>query len=183
MDTSNLHGRTVLVTGAGSGIGRETALLAARRGADLALCDVDDAGLAEVETSARALGRGVLARHVDVADREQMRDFAEAVHARGRRGRPARQQRRRRPGGAASSTPSSRTGTGSSRSISWASSTAASSSCRRWSSAGRAVTSRTSRRWPASMRARRSSPTRPRSSRCWASARRCAKSSDPTASG
>jgi NAD(P)-dependent dehydrogenase (short-subunit alcohol dehydrogenase family) len=57
VDTSNLHGRTVLVTGAGSGIGRETALLAARRGGNLALCDVNDAGLAEVETTARALGR------------------------------------------------------------------------------------------------------------------------------
>src|SRR3954452_17650430 len=80
MDTYNLQGRTVLVTGAGSGIGRETALLAARRGADLAICDVDDSGLGEVETSARALGRSVLARHVDVADRDQMREFAEAVH-------------------------------------------------------------------------------------------------------
>ena len=80
MDTSNLQGRTVLVTGAGSGIGRETALLAARRGADLVICDVDDAGLADVEASARALGRRVVARHVDVADRDQMRDFAEAVH-------------------------------------------------------------------------------------------------------
>jgi NAD(P)-dependent dehydrogenase (short-subunit alcohol dehydrogenase family) len=80
MDTSNLQGRTVLVTGAGSGIGRETALLAARRGADLVICDVDDAGLADVEASARIAGRSVLARHVDVADRDQMRDFAEAVH-------------------------------------------------------------------------------------------------------
>jgi NAD(P)-dependent dehydrogenase (short-subunit alcohol dehydrogenase family) len=81
MDTSHLQGRTVLVTGAGSGIGRETALLAARRGAELAICDVNDAGLAEVEASARALGRGVLARHVDVAERNQMREFAEAVHS------------------------------------------------------------------------------------------------------
>jgi NAD(P)-dependent dehydrogenase (short-subunit alcohol dehydrogenase family) len=80
MDTSNLQGRTVLVTGAGSGIGRETALLAARRGADLAICDVDQAGLAEVEASARAMGRNVHAKHVDVGDRDQMRDFAEAVH-------------------------------------------------------------------------------------------------------
>jgi NAD(P)-dependent dehydrogenase (short-subunit alcohol dehydrogenase family) len=81
MNTSNLQGRTVLVTGAGSGIGRETALLAARRGAELAICDVDDAGLAEVEARVRALGRNVLARHVDVADRDQMRNFAEVVHA------------------------------------------------------------------------------------------------------
>jgi NAD(P)-dependent dehydrogenase (short-subunit alcohol dehydrogenase family) len=83
VDTSNLQGRTVLVTGAGSGIGRETALLAARRGADLVICDVNEAGLAEVETAARALGRKVLARQVDVADRDQMRSFAEAVHADG----------------------------------------------------------------------------------------------------
>jgi NAD(P)-dependent dehydrogenase (short-subunit alcohol dehydrogenase family) len=80
MNTSNLQGRTVLVTGAGSGIGRETALLAARRGADVAICDVDEAGLADVEASAQALGRSVLARRVDVADREQMRGFADAVH-------------------------------------------------------------------------------------------------------
>jgi NAD(P)-dependent dehydrogenase (short-subunit alcohol dehydrogenase family) len=80
MDTSNLQGRTAVVTGAGSGIGRETALLAARRGADLAICDVNDEGLAETEARARELGRSVLARHVDVADRDQVRDFAGAVH-------------------------------------------------------------------------------------------------------
>lgn len=82
MDTSDLHGRTVLVTGAGSGIGRATALMAAGRGADLALCDVDEAGLAETERRARALGHDVLTQRVDVADREQMRTFADAVHER-----------------------------------------------------------------------------------------------------
>jgi NAD(P)-dependent dehydrogenase (short-subunit alcohol dehydrogenase family) len=80
MQTTNLQGRTVLVTGAGSGIGQATALLAARRGADLAICDVDDTGLAATEASARGLGRGVVAGHVDVADREQMREFADTVH-------------------------------------------------------------------------------------------------------
>jgi len=80
MNTLNLHGRTVVVTGAGSGIGRETALLAASRGAGLAICDLDDGGLAEVAGRARSLGRGVVSRRVDVGDREQMRAFAEAVH-------------------------------------------------------------------------------------------------------
>ena len=36
----------VVITGAGSGIGRETALLCARRGASLAICDVNEPGLA-----------------------------------------------------------------------------------------------------------------------------------------
>lgn len=80
METSDLRGRSALVTGAGSGIGRETALLLARRGADLILCDVNESGLAETERAARELGRDVLARRVDVAKREEMRAFAEAVH-------------------------------------------------------------------------------------------------------
>jgi NAD(P)-dependent dehydrogenase (short-subunit alcohol dehydrogenase family) len=81
MDTTTLHGRTVLVTGAGSGIGRETALLCARRGADLAICDIDEAGLEETARGARDLGRTVIAQRVDVADRGQMGEFADAVHA------------------------------------------------------------------------------------------------------
>src|SRR3954470_2981947 len=81
MDTPDLSGRSAVVPGAGSGIGRGTALLCARRGADLAICDVDEAGLAETERRARAMGREVIAHRVDVSDREQMRAFADAVPA------------------------------------------------------------------------------------------------------
>ncbi len=77
-----MDGRLALVTGAGSGIGREIALLCARRGANLAICDVNEAGLGETEAEAGRFGRDVLARAVDVADREQMRGFAAAVHDR-----------------------------------------------------------------------------------------------------
>jgi len=70
------------VTGAASGIGRETALLLGRRGANLAICDRDEEGLADTARSLEEMGRQVVARRVDVADREEMRSFAELVHAR-----------------------------------------------------------------------------------------------------
>jgi NAD(P)-dependent dehydrogenase (short-subunit alcohol dehydrogenase family) len=82
VDVATLAGKTALVTGAASGIGRETALAFARRGADLFLCDVDEGGLAETERRARELGRDVLSRRVDVARAEEMSAFADAVHER-----------------------------------------------------------------------------------------------------
>jgi NAD(P)-dependent dehydrogenase (short-subunit alcohol dehydrogenase family) len=82
MNITNLSGKTVLVTGAGSGIGKATALAFARRGASLVICDVNEANLAESEQQIRALGCDVFARRVDVASREAMSEFATAVHAR-----------------------------------------------------------------------------------------------------
>jgi NAD(P)-dependent dehydrogenase (short-subunit alcohol dehydrogenase family) len=81
MNVSDLRGKTVLVTGAASGIGRETALAFARRGADLVVCDVDEGGCGRTAEDARALGRMASAHAVDVADAERMRAFADAVHA------------------------------------------------------------------------------------------------------
>jgi NAD(P)-dependent dehydrogenase (short-subunit alcohol dehydrogenase family) len=81
MQSSRFSGKTALITGAASGIGRETALAFARAGADLVLCDVEQAGLAETEARARALGRQVLARRVDVASKDEMAAFAAEVHA------------------------------------------------------------------------------------------------------
>jgi NAD(P)-dependent dehydrogenase (short-subunit alcohol dehydrogenase family) len=80
MDVTNLAGKWALVTGAASGIGRETALALARRGANLIVCDVDEDGLRAIERDIRSLGREVLARRVDVASREEMASFAAAVH-------------------------------------------------------------------------------------------------------
>ncbi len=81
MDVRDLRGKSALITGAASGIGKETALALARVGADLFLCDVDEAGLKAVEETARSMGRTVLARPTDVSSRHEMATFADDVHA------------------------------------------------------------------------------------------------------
>jgi NADP-dependent 3-hydroxy acid dehydrogenase YdfG len=74
-----LAGKTVVVTGAGSGIGRATALAFAREGARIAACDVDQPRL---DALASELGvRALVVQKVDVADRAQVSAFAGAVHA------------------------------------------------------------------------------------------------------
>jgi NAD(P)-dependent dehydrogenase (short-subunit alcohol dehydrogenase family) len=83
MNLRQLVGKTVLVTGGGSGIGRETALAFARRGADLVICDIDEKGLEATASGLRQLGPGqVHAHRVDVASADEVQAFADAVHAR-----------------------------------------------------------------------------------------------------
>jgi short-subunit dehydrogenase len=73
----SLADKVVVVTGAGSGIGRALAVNLARRGSLLALSDVDEAGLAEtVELARRAGAVDVRSDRLDVADRDAMGRYA-----------------------------------------------------------------------------------------------------------
>jgi short-subunit dehydrogenase len=72
-------GRVAAITGAGSGIGRALARDLARRGAHLALSDVDEAGLAETVALCEGHGVKVTSDRVDVADRAAVFAWADQV--------------------------------------------------------------------------------------------------------
>jgi NAD(P)-dependent dehydrogenase (short-subunit alcohol dehydrogenase family) len=78
---SDFKGKVAVVTGAGSGIGRALALDLAKRGAKLALSDIDTEGLAETVRLAEALGAEVKSDRLNVAEREAVLTYADAVNA------------------------------------------------------------------------------------------------------
>src|SRR5580765_6581762 len=63
-----LADRVAIVTGAGNGIGRATALALGRAGADVAAVDINAAAAAETAAAVAALGRKSLALDADVGD-------------------------------------------------------------------------------------------------------------------
>ncbi len=71
----------VLVTGAASGIGRETALAFARAGSPVLAVDIDEAGARATAGDCARAGPPADAFVVDVADRQAVVDLAEKVHA------------------------------------------------------------------------------------------------------
>ncbi len=77
-----LKGKTVVITGAASGIGRALSLDCASRGAKLALADVDEACLQSTASEARARGADVVETQLDVADRAAIYLWAADVEKR-----------------------------------------------------------------------------------------------------
>lgn len=73
--------REVLITGAGSGIGRDTALAFARAGARLWIADIQLANAEQTAALVRAAGATARALHCDVADSDSVQAMADAVHA------------------------------------------------------------------------------------------------------
>src|ERR1700722_19177174 len=65
------HNKTIIITGAASGIGRATALIFAREGANVVCADINEAGARE--TAAQVSGPGqTLGLRTDVTSREQI---------------------------------------------------------------------------------------------------------------
>lgn len=82
MAATNLTANAVLVTGAGSGIGRATALAFARDRAKLAICDIDAKGVKETVELITASTDDVLAAVIDVSSEAEVDRMVAEVLAR-----------------------------------------------------------------------------------------------------
>jgi len=79
------RGRIAVVTGGGSGMGRELAVQLAAGGAHVAICDVSDEHMEQTLAAARAAapsGTRLSAHRCDVSDEAQVLAFRDAVRAR-----------------------------------------------------------------------------------------------------
>ncbi|HYM30020.1 MAG TPA: SDR family oxidoreductase [Candidatus Cybelea sp.] len=75
-----LQGKTAVVTGGSSGIGRATALMIAGAGAHVIVGDVDEAGGKETAAQAARSGHKLDYLRLDLLDQGSIRTFADAVH-------------------------------------------------------------------------------------------------------
>src|ERR1700690_630550 len=70
-------GKTILITGAGSGIGRATALIFAREGANVVCADINEAGVEQTVEQVNAKGGQALALTIDVTKRAAVEDMVQ----------------------------------------------------------------------------------------------------------
>jgi len=90
-------GKTIVITGAGSGIGRATALIFAREGANVVCADINGAGVTQTVEQVNAKSGQALALTIDVTKRAAVEDMVQlAIDGFGRRAVPVQLGRRRR---------------------------------------------------------------------------------------
>ena len=68
-------GRVALVTGAGSGIGRATALIFAREGAKVVVADMNEGGAKDTVSRIEFAGGEAISLKVDVSDEAQVEEM------------------------------------------------------------------------------------------------------------
>lgn len=74
-----LKNKVVIITGGASGIGRETAIMVANEGGQVAIFDMNEAGLREVEEVIRSMGHGCKGYKVDVSNFEEVNNAVKQV--------------------------------------------------------------------------------------------------------
>ncbi|HEY8973223.1 MAG TPA: SDR family oxidoreductase [Burkholderiaceae bacterium] len=82
MTTNHWQGRTAVITGAASGFGLETALLAARKGMNVVMADVMMEALGDAVGRVQALGAPVLSLRCDVRHASEIEAMGAATQAR-----------------------------------------------------------------------------------------------------
>ena len=76
-DIIKLNGKKVVITGAGSGIGRETAKVLSEQGAKVVMLDLNQEGLDE--TKALLTGEGHITRAIDLTDFEALPELVKGI--------------------------------------------------------------------------------------------------------
>ncbi len=82
MVPSDMSGKVAVVTGAAAGLGQATALRLAEVGANVAIVDIAEAGLAETARAIKGLGREALVLPLDLSDRANCHAAIEQTVAR-----------------------------------------------------------------------------------------------------
>ncbi len=81
LEKLSLDGKTIVVTGGGTGLGREMALACARAGANMVLAGRRTGPIEEVAEEVRRLGQRSLAVSTDVSDSSQVENLAQRTLA------------------------------------------------------------------------------------------------------
>ena len=79
---TDFKGKTAVLTGAGSGFGLECARIAAQRGMNVVLVDVQQDALDAADAEIKAMGAATLAFKLDVSSADQMETMSKAVFER-----------------------------------------------------------------------------------------------------
>lgn len=75
--STNLKGKVIAITGAGGGMGLETAKMTAARGAKVSMCDLHEKALFEACEEIKRQGGDAIAQVVDVSKEDQVVDWIE----------------------------------------------------------------------------------------------------------